>query len=74
MLGCKGLSQNAHKLSSSQIHYFTSLSETCKIMNLAPSWIDSLRFTHSNHFKFDSEYIHVNITMRLIDWARGVDF
>ena len=67
MLGCKGLSQNAHKLSSSQIRYFTSLF-------LAPSWIDSLWFTHSNHFKFDSEYIHVNITMRLIDWARGVDF
>lgn len=35
MLGCKGLSQNAHKLSSSQIRYFTSLF-------LAPSWIDSL--------------------------------
>ena len=67
MLGYKGLSQNAHKLSSSQIRYFTSLF-------LAPSWIDSLWFTHSNHFKFDSEYIHVNITMRLIDWARGVDF
>ena len=25
MLGCKGLSQNVHKLSSSQIRYFTSL-------------------------------------------------